>query len=74
MEELNNEVEDYDDDNDDDQKKNTKLWGVLIQGKGENYGPCCYLLKTSRVSSNCGFFCTHFCLMKVKNFRETAES
>ena len=75
VEELNNEVEDYDDDdNDTDQKKNTKLWGVLIQGKGAYYGPCCYLLKTSRVSSNCGFFCTHFCLMKVKNFRETAES
>ena len=73
VEELNNEVEDYDDDNDDDQK-NTKLWGVLIQGKGANYGPCCYLLKTGRVSSNCGFFCTHFCLMKVKNLRETAES
>ncbi|KAL6326605.1 hypothetical protein AAG906_008467 [Vitis piasezkii] len=73
VEELNNEDEDDDNENDDDEE-NTKLWGVVIQGKEANCGPCCYLLKTSRVSSNLGFFCTHFCLIKVKSFRETAES
>ena len=56
MEELNNEGEDIDD----DRNKKTKLWGVVIQGKGSNCGPSCYLLKTSTVSNNCGFFCTHF--------------
>ncbi|KAL9233865.1 hypothetical protein vseg_008804 [Gypsophila vaccaria] len=47
----------------------TKAWGVLIQGKGENEGFGCYLLKTSRVGC-----CTHYCLVKVKNFRETVKS
>lgn len=73
VEELNNEDEDSDDDDDDDEN-NTRLWGVVIQGKGANCVPCCYLLKTSRVSSNLGFFCIHFCLTKVKSFRETAQS
>ncbi|KAL2897896.1 Tetrahydromethanopterin S-methyltransferase subunit A 2 [Bienertia sinuspersici] len=53
----------------------TKAWGVLIQGKGEDGGVACYLLKTSRVGcGNLGLFCTHYCLVRVKNFRETAQS
>ncbi|XP_021737846.1 uncharacterized protein LOC110704373 [Chenopodium quinoa] len=52
-----------------------KAWGVLIQGKGEDGGVACYLLKTSRVGcGNLGVFCTHYCLVKVQSFRETARS
>lgn len=52
----------------------TKSWGVLVQGKGIEFGPACYLLKTSRVRAARGMdlFCTHFCLVRVKNFRESA--
>lgn len=43
----------------------TRLWGVLVQGKGVNL-PTCYLLKTCQV--NCCFgSTTHFCLAKVDN-------
>lgn len=53
----------------------TKAWGVLIQGKGEDGGVACYLLKTSKVGcGNLGLFCTHYCLVRVKSFRETARS
>lgn len=53
----------------------TKAFGVLIQGKGEEGGVACYLLKTSKVGcANLGLFCTHYCLVKVQNFRETARS
>ncbi|KNA22307.1 hypothetical protein SOVF_035470 [Spinacia oleracea] len=53
----------------------TKAWGVLIQGKGEDGGVACYLLKTSRVGcGNLGLFCTHYCLVRVNSFRETARS
>ncbi|OAY46439.1 uncharacterized protein LOC110618503 [Manihot esculenta] len=53
----------------------TRAWGVVIQGKGVDCGPVCYLLKTSRArSSGMGACCTHFCLMRVKNFRESARS
>ncbi|KAK9283822.1 hypothetical protein L1049_012076 [Liquidambar formosana] len=52
----------------------TKAWGIVIQGKGVECGPACYLLKTSRVRSGLGLFCTHFCLVKVKSFMETAQS
>ncbi|XP_051138236.1 uncharacterized protein LOC127256319 [Andrographis paniculata] len=55
----------------------TRAWGVVVQGKGVGlggeYGPACYLLKTNRVLGGMGLgFCTHFCLMKVNNFRDTA--
>ncbi|KAL9247821.1 hypothetical protein vseg_021209 [Gypsophila vaccaria] len=64
--------------NDDDLGRNdesTKAWGVLIQGKGEEGGIACYLLKTSRVGcGNLGMFSTHYCLVKVNNFRESARS
>ncbi|XP_065872227.1 uncharacterized protein [Euphorbia lathyris] len=55
----------------------TRAWGIVVQGKGEGCGPVCYLLKTSRVCSESGrggSCCTHFCLMKVKSFRESAMS
>lgn len=54
----------------------TRAWGVVVQAKGENCGPACYLLKTSRAGpgSGLGLCCTHFCLVKVKSFRETAEA
>ncbi|KAK9682701.1 hypothetical protein RND81_10G090400 [Saponaria officinalis] len=53
----------------------TRAWGVLIQGKGENEGFECYLLKTSRVvCGNLGLSCTHYCLAKVQSFRETVRS
>ncbi|KAK9741855.1 hypothetical protein RND81_03G134100 [Saponaria officinalis] len=55
--------------------ESTKAWGVLIQGKGEEGGVACYLLKTSRVGcGNLGLFSTHYCLVKVTNFRESARS
>jgi hypothetical protein len=59
-------------------ERTTKVWGVVVQGKGVGCDPICYLLKTSRVGSGpgtgMGVFSTHFCLVKVKNFRETAKS
>ncbi|KAM3358126.1 hypothetical protein P3S68_021057 [Capsicum galapagoense] len=53
----------------------TKAWGVVVQGrKGVECSPACYLLKTSRVGAGCGMglFCTHFCLARVENFRDSA--
>ncbi|XP_047946063.1 uncharacterized protein LOC125192508 [Salvia hispanica] len=51
----------------------TKAWGIVVQGKGAECGPACYLLKTDRVCAGVGLgFCTHFCLMKVNNFRDSA--
>lgn len=52
----------------------TRAWGIVVQGKGIDCGPVCYLLKTSRVGSGLGVFCTHFCLMRVKSFRESTRS
>ncbi|CAI8598714.1 unnamed protein product [Vicia faba] len=60
------------------QERTTKVWGIVVQGKGVGCGPVCYLLKTSRVGagpgSGMGVFSTHFCLVRVKSFRETAKS
>lgn len=55
---------------------NTRAWGIVVQAKGESCSPACYLLKTSRAGpfAGLGLCCTHFCLMKVKSFRETAEA
>nr|XP_009771624.1 PREDICTED: uncharacterized protein LOC104222129 [Nicotiana sylvestris] len=52
----------------------TKAWGVVVQGKGVECSPACYLLKTSRVGAGLGkgLFCTHFCLARVQNFRDSA--
>lgn len=51
----------------------TKAWGVIVQQKGMACEWACYLLQTSRVCGGTGLgFCTHFCLMKVKNFRDSA--
>ncbi|CAH8322880.1 unnamed protein product [Eruca vesicaria subsp. sativa] len=52
----------------------TSAWGIVAQGRGTDSGPVCYLLKTTRVGSGVGAVCTHFCLVKVKSFRETAVS
>ncbi|XP_010525411.1 PREDICTED: uncharacterized protein LOC104803208 [Tarenaya hassleriana] len=52
----------------------TSAWGIVAQGRGMDSGPVCYLLKTTRVGSGLGPVCTHFCLVKVKGFRETAIS
>jgi len=53
----------------------TKAWGVLIQGKGEDGGVGCYLLKTSKVGcGGVGVFSTHYSLVRVKSFRETLKS
>ncbi|XP_022133523.1 uncharacterized protein LOC111006084 [Momordica charantia] len=52
----------------------SKAWGIVIQGRGvERGGPVCYLLKTSS-AAGLGLWCTHFCLVRVKNFRETTKS
>ncbi|XP_057972815.1 uncharacterized protein LOC131160965 [Malania oleifera] len=50
----------------------TKLWGILIQARGLECSAC-YILKTCRVRSVFGF-CTHFCLVRVDRFLESAES
>ncbi|TQD98629.1 hypothetical protein C1H46_015877 [Malus baccata] len=58
----------------------TKAWGLVVQGKGQESGPACYLLKTSKVNNGSGFGlgmglgCTHFCLVPVSSFREKAQS
>ncbi|GMI84968.1 hypothetical protein like AT3G56360 [Hibiscus trionum] len=55
----------------------SRVWGIVVQGKGEDGRgppPACYLLKTSKVGSGMGLRCTHFCLVKVTSFRETAFS
>ncbi|KAG6402032.1 hypothetical protein SASPL_138902 [Salvia splendens] len=61
--------------------RNLKQAPLLVQiysgldggGKGAECGPACYLLKTDRVCAGVGLgFCTHFCLMKVNNFRDSA--
>lgn len=54
----------------------THAWGLVVQGKGVECGPVCYLLKTTRVGSESGLGMrsTHFCLAKVSSFRESSES
>lgn len=54
------------------EERETKIWGLLIQGKGGL--TTCYLLKTCRVSSGVGVFGTHFSLVKVTSFSESAFS
>ncbi|XP_059456456.1 uncharacterized protein LOC132186495 [Corylus avellana] len=52
----------------------TRAWGIVVQGRGAECGPACYLLKTSRVRALGSLCSTHFCLVRVKGFRETAAS
>ena len=54
----------------------TRAWGIVVQGRGAaaDCGPACYLLKTSRVRALGSLCSTHFCLVRVKGFRETAAS
>lgn len=61
-------------DGENEQENVNKTWGLVVQGKGAKRGPACYLLETCRVGSGLGSFSTHFCLMKVKSFRESAWS
>ncbi|KAF2319273.1 hypothetical protein GH714_014428 [Hevea brasiliensis] len=37
-----------------ERKSTTRAWGIVVQGKGVDNGPACYLLKTSRVASALG--------------------
>ncbi|CAL0327546.1 unnamed protein product [Lupinus luteus] len=59
-------------------ERTTRVWGVVVQGKGVGCEPVCYLIKTCRVGSGpgmaSGLYSTHFCLVRVKSFRETAQS
>lgn len=59
-------------------ERTTRAWGIVVQGKGVGCGPVCYLLKTSRVGSGpgpgMGLCSTHFCLVRVKSFRESVQS
>ncbi|PON34955.1 hypothetical protein PanWU01x14_340130 [Parasponia andersonii] len=79
VEELGNDPERHEEDqNDSVDGGATRAWGVVIQGKGVECPPACYLLKTSTAVSGSGwglgFGCTHFCLVRVNSFRETADS
>ncbi|XP_019052692.1 PREDICTED: uncharacterized protein LOC109114478 [Nelumbo nucifera] len=69
-------VKQLDDNNEEEDSGNTstKTWGILIQGRGKDCTPACYILKTCRVlSSSSVGFCTHFCLVRAKCFGETAQ-
>ncbi|XP_019437264.1 PREDICTED: uncharacterized protein LOC109343448 isoform X2 [Lupinus angustifolius] len=57
-------------------ERTTRVWGVVVQGRGVGCKPVCYLLKTCRVGSGIGsgLYSTHFCLVRVKSLRETAQS
>ncbi|XP_047316662.1 uncharacterized protein LOC124920259 [Impatiens glandulifera] len=60
-----------DDDNGDGNSSNTKVWGILIQGKGVN--SACYVLKTCRVKSTFGYS-THFYVFRMDSFQESLEN
>ncbi|XP_062092334.1 uncharacterized protein LOC133798145 [Humulus lupulus] len=78
VEELGDDSERHEEEENDSLEGMTRAWGVVIQGKGVECPPACYLLKTSTAGAglDCGlgFGCTHFCLVRVNSFRETAES
>ncbi|XP_057979368.1 uncharacterized protein LOC131165507 [Malania oleifera] len=57
-----------------EREKNKKAWGVVIQGRGLDCGPACYVLETSSVRSPTPASCTHFCVARVRSFKETAQS
>ncbi|OIV98069.1 hypothetical protein TanjilG_09562 [Lupinus angustifolius] len=60
------------------EERTTRVWGIVVQGKGFRCDPICYLLKTCRVGSGpgmgMGLCSTHFCLVRVKSFKETVQS
>ncbi|CAK9133700.1 unnamed protein product [Ilex paraguariensis] len=58
------------------EEEETRVWGIVVQGKGVDCGPVCYLLKTSRVGvgGGLGLFCTHFLLVRIRSFSENALS
>ncbi|KAE8735770.1 phenylalanine N-monooxygenase-like [Hibiscus syriacus] len=70
------QIQEEEDDDDDDEQSDAccRAWGIVVQGQGRGLAPACYLLKTCKVSSGVGLKCTHFCLVKVRSFRETALS
>ncbi|XVF81962.1 hypothetical protein PTKIN_Ptkin16aG0004600 [Pterospermum kingtungense] len=73
------QIKEEDEEEETKSEKVSRAWGIVVQGKGEGCGPvapACYLLKTSNVvvGSGLGLRCTHFCLVRVKSFRETAFS
>lgn len=75
VEELRDDGEDDCEDDGEDNETVTRAWGIVVQGRGAECGsPVCYLLKTSKVGAGIGMglFCTHFCLVRVKSFRESA--
>ncbi|KAK1415420.1 hypothetical protein QVD17_31201 [Tagetes erecta] len=79
VEELRENVDEYDECDGDDDGSNCKLFGVVIQGKVKGRDrsrsrSACYLLKTCSVNGGFGGFCTHFCLMKVSSFSKSACS
>lgn len=57
-----------------ERESSTRAWGIVVQGRGAECGPACYLLKTSRVRGLGTICSTHFCLVRVNGFRETAAS
>ncbi|KAJ4978718.1 hypothetical protein NE237_009498 [Protea cynaroides] len=64
-------VEELKDENEEDSEgreegSSTRSWGIVIQGRGVNCNPVCYILKTCRVGSPSIGFCTHFCLSKAQ--------
>lgn len=71
---LVEELEDEEEDESEKQRKFDKIWGIMVQGRGKECRPACYLLKTCSVGSGLGMCCTHFCLVKVKGFRESAKT
>nr|GME12698.1 uncharacterized protein LOC109193963 [Ipomoea batatas]GME19753.1 uncharacterized protein LOC109193963 [Ipomoea batatas] len=66
----------------DDDEGETKIWGIVVQGRGGGAGgdgsggPICYLLKTTVVSGGAGLglYCSYFTLIRVTSFRESALS
>ncbi|XP_042495911.1 uncharacterized protein LOC122075015 [Macadamia integrifolia] len=71
VEELKDENEEEDGERRDDESR-TRAWGIVIQGRGLNCSPVCYILETCRVGSPSIGFCTHFCLVKAQCHGETA--
>ncbi|KAJ4970452.1 hypothetical protein NE237_003551 [Protea cynaroides] len=71
-------IEELKDENEEDEQgrrgdeSSKKAWGIVIQGKGMNCSPACYILETCRVGSPSIGFCTHFSLVKAKFNGETA--
>ncbi|PIN01324.1 hypothetical protein CDL12_26170 [Handroanthus impetiginosus] len=71
--ELEQDLDQENNKNQDFEEGITRAWGVVVQGKGVDLGPACYLLKTTKVCNGMDLgFCTHFCLTRVNNFMDSA--